>query len=429
MENHPLPRALILALLLVTGAHAADSRTGIDAVAERYVRLQLAIGVQDPDHVGWYYGPPQWRTQAEAERSSVDALKPIADRLLVDVRASSTGATDPQTQRRWRFLLAHVQAARFRLDQLSGMKLSFDEEAQRLFGIVPKLQPLERYDAVLARIAALVPGDGPLSERVEAFRNRFAVPPDRVAAVMQAAVAECRRRTRQHIALPAGDAFTLDLVKGTGWSGNNVYLGNARGTIQFNTDFPMVIDRVIELACHESYPGHHTHVSLLDEHLVRRRGWLEYSVFPLFGPLGFIAEGEASNAYAVAFPPDERVRFESTVLYPLAGIDPAEASRLRALTAEMSELPGARLTIDRLFLDGKLDRARALELLQKYQLVSAAFAEKILAFAEKYRSYVINYGLGEIAVRDYLHRSGDDIAARWRSMEALISEPMLPADL
>jgi hypothetical protein len=429
MENHSLPRVLILALLLVTGARTADSSAGIDAVAERYVRLQLAIGVHDPDHVGWYYGPPQWRTQAEAERTSIDALKPIADRLLVDARAGRDRAADPQTQRRWRFLLAHMEAARFRLDQLTGVKLSFDEEAQRLFGVVPKLQPLESYDAVLARIDGLVPGHGPLSERVEAFRNRFAVPPDRVAAVMQTAVEECRRRTREHIDLPPGDAFTLDLVKNTGWSGNNMYQGNARGTIQFNTDFPLVVDRVIELACHESYPGHHTHVSLLDERLVRRRGWIEYSVFPLFGPLGFIAEGEASNAYAVAFPPDERLRFESNVLYPLAGIEPGEASRLRALTAEMSQLPGARLTIDRLYLDGKLDRARALALLEKYQLVSPAFAEKILAFAEKYRSYVINYGLGEIAVRHYLGRSGDDVAARWRSMEALISEPLLPADL
>ena len=429
MENRSLAGALILSLLLASGARAADSHAAIDSAAERYVRLQLAIGVHDSDHVGWYYGPPQWRTQAEAERLPNDALKPIADRLLVDARAGSARASDPQTQRRWRFLLAHLEAARFRLDQLSGVKLSFDEEARRLFGVVPELQPLESYDAVLARIDALVPGAGALSERVEAFRNRFAVPPDRVAAVMQAAVEECRRRTRAHIALPSGDAFTLELVRSSGWSGNNVYQGHARGTIQFNTDFPMIVDRVIELACHESYPGHHAHVSLLDERLLRQRGWIEYSIFPLFGPLGFIAEGEASNAYAVAFPPDELVRFESTVLYPMAGIDPSDAPRLRSLRAELNQLAGARLTIDRLFLDGRLDRAGALALLQKYQLVSPAFAVKILAFAEKYRSYVINYGLGEIAVRNYLRRGGDAAATRWRALEALIAEPSLPADL
>jgi hypothetical protein len=76
-----------------------------------------------------------------------------------------------------------------------------------------------------------------------------------------------------------------------------------------------------------------------------------------------------------------------------------------------------------------LPGALMLALLQKYQLVSPAFAENILAFAEKYRSYVINYGLGEIAVGDYLRRGGDTVATRWSSMEALISEPSLPADL
>jgi hypothetical protein len=430
VEDHPIVGALIFTLLLATGVHAADNPdAAIDAVAERYVRLQLAIGVHDPDHVGWYYGAPQWREQAAAKRLSVRDLKSVADAVLADVRAIDVAGRDQLTQRRLRFMIAHLEAARFRLDQLDGVKAAFDEEARRLFGITPKLQPLASYDAVLARIDALVPGEGPLSQRVETFRNRFAVPNDKVAAVMQAAIEECRRRTRAHIELLAADAFSLELLRNTGWSGNNVYHGGARGTIQFNMDFPMLMDRVVELACHESYPGHHTHVSLLDERLARRRGWIEYTVFPLYGPIGFIAEGEASHAYAVAFAPDELAQFESSVLYPLAGLDPADAPKLRALHAQLNQLPGARLTIGRDFLDGAIDRDEAVRLLQRYQLVSQPFAEKILAFVTQVRSYIINYGLGEIAVRDHVQGAGDDAASRWRAMQALISEPTLPADL
>ncbi len=432
MENHSIVGSLILALLLASAAPAAEpgsDAAGIAAIAERYVQLQLAIGVHDPDHVGWYYGPPQWRTEAAENRQSIDELRPVADRLLAQARAVSVDGRDPMTQRRLRFLLAHLEAARFRLDQLAGVKVSFDEEARRLFGVVPDLRPLESYDATLARIESLVPGPGALSQRVEAFRNRFAVPAGKVAAVMQSAVEECRRRTRARIELPSTDAFSLELVRGTGWSGNNLYHGDARGTIQFNTNFPVVMDRVVELACHEGYPGHHTHVSLLDERLARRRGWIEYSIFPLFGPIGFIAEGEASYAYSVAFPPQELVRFESSVLYPLAGLDATDAPKLRALRAELGHLPGAGLTIGRLFLDGRIDRDRARALLERYQLVSAAFADEILAFMTKYRSYIINYGLGEIAVRDHMQGFGDDVGGRWRAMEALISEPTLPADL
>lgn len=431
MEDHPIVGWLILTLLFAAGVRAAERgpNTGIDVVADRYVRLQLAIGVHDPDHIGWYYGPPQWRDQAVANRQSLAELKPLADRLLAQARAIRIDERAPLAQRRVRFLLAHLEAARFRLDQLTGVKASFDEEARRLFGVVPELRPLESYNPVLARIDAIVPGPGPLSQRVEAFRNRFAVPADRIAAVMQTAVEECRSRTRAHIELPSTDAFSLELVRGTGWSGNNLYRGAARGTIQFNTDFPVVMDRVVELACHESYPGHHTHVSLLDERLAKRRGWIEFAIFPLFGPIGFIAEGEASYAHAVAFSPDEQVRFESAVLYPLAGLDATDAPKLRSLRTELNQLPGARLTIGRLFLDGVIDRGEARRLLERYQLVSQPFAEEILAFMTKYRSYIINYGLGEIAVRDYLRRVGDDAETRWRAMEALISEPTLPADL
>jgi hypothetical protein len=30
----------------------------MDSIAERYVKLVLAMGVQDPDYVDAYYGPP-----------------------------------------------------------------------------------------------------------------------------------------------------------------------------------------------------------------------------------------------------------------------------------------------------------------------------------------------------------------------------------
>ena len=34
-------------------------------VAERYVRLVLALGQHDPDYVDAFYGPADWKTEAE----------------------------------------------------------------------------------------------------------------------------------------------------------------------------------------------------------------------------------------------------------------------------------------------------------------------------------------------------------------------------
>ena len=58
---------------------------------------------------------------------------------------------------------------------------------------------------------------------------------------------------------------------------------------------------------------------------MRDRGWVEFTVYPLFSPQSLIAEGTANFGIEVAFPGDERVAFEREVLFPLAGLDPARA--------------------------------------------------------------------------------------------------------
>ena len=44
------------------GARAAGE---MNAVAERYVHLVLALGQHDPDYVDAFYGPAEWKTQRE----------------------------------------------------------------------------------------------------------------------------------------------------------------------------------------------------------------------------------------------------------------------------------------------------------------------------------------------------------------------------
>jgi hypothetical protein len=69
------------------------------------------------------------------------------------------------------------------------------------------------------------------------------------------------------------------------------------------------------------------------------------------------------------------------------------------------------------------------ELSQKYQLMSKKRAEQSIDFTTQYRSYVINYGLGQDMVRAYVEGAGPDLRARWAAMERIISEPTLPSDL
>src|SRR3546814_7943018 len=89
----------------------------------------------------------------------------------------------------------------------------------------------------------------------------------------------------------------------------------------------------------------------------------------------------------------------------------------------MEALQGARFTIARDYLEGRIDRDRAVELTQKYQLVSKKRDEQSVDFIEEYRSYVINYGLGEDMVEAYVEAAGDQPEARWAATEQVIPEP------
>jgi hypothetical protein len=405
------------------------SGDSLDEIATDYVQMTLEIGEREPGYVDAYYGPKEWADAAKSAPRSVQDLAKEANALSERVSAIDVAGLDPMERRRREFLLAQLRAAQTRLRMMQGEKLSFAEEAQGLFGVRVDLKPLASYDPVLARIDKLVPGTGPLSERVEKFQDRFTIPKDRLQPVFDAAIQECKRRTAQHIALPPGEKFTMEFVTGKSWSGYNYYKGNLTSLIQVNTDLPIRISRAVDLGCHEGYPGHHVLNILLEQRLTKQRGWVEYSVYPLYSPHSLTMEGSANYGIDLAFPGEERLRYETQALYPLAGLPSGRAGEYLALLEATRDLAGARFTIARDYLEGRIDRAKAVELTQKYQLVSKKRAEQSIDFNEQYRSYVINYGLGQDMVRAYVEAAGPDPKARWAAMERVISEPTLPSDL
>jgi hypothetical protein len=428
----------VIALALLCAACACDraprtAQDSLDAIARDYVLLSLTIGEKEPGYIDAYYGPPdlQAKAKADAPSASLEALSARTEALgkRAAAMASEDGGQAEMDARRARFLVAQLTAAATRLRMLRGEKLAFADEAEGLFGVRPQLKPLASFDPLLARIETLVPGAGPLSERVERFADRFTIPKQQLKPVFDAAIAECRRRTLQHIKLPANERFDMAFVTGKSWSGYNYYQGNAHSRIEINTDLPIRISRAVDLGCHEGYPGHHVLNALLEEKLTKGKGWIEFSVYPLYSPQSLLAEGSANYGIELAFPGTEQLSFETATLYPLAGLPTAEAARYLDLAKAMKDLAGARFTIARDYLEGRINRQQAVALSQKYQLLSKERAEKGLDFTDQYRSYVINYGLGLDMVRADVEKAGADPKARWARMEQLLSEPTLPGDL
>lgn len=399
-----------------------------------YVNLVLAVGRHDATFVDAYYGPEAWKAVAEAgEPRPLAALRAEALRLM---EATATLAVSEEEAIRRDYLLGQLAAVEAHIARLQGHVFSFADEAEALYQVRPPVVPEATFDAALARLDQILPGSGSVQARYQQAREKVLVPVDRVDAVFQAAIAEARERTRKHATLPATDHFRVEYVTGKSWSAYNWYQGGGSSVIQVNLDLPIAMDRALDLAAHEGYPGHHVYNALLEQRFARPepegKGWVEFTVYPLFSPQSLIAEGTANFGIEVAFPGEERLAFERDVLFPVAGLDPAEAERWARVQAEMKTLAFADNEAARGYLDGQLDRARAEAFLVKYSLRTEAQAAQRLRFIDTYRSYVINYNLGEQLVRDWVNRQGGTVdrpARRWEVFVDLISSPRLPKGL
>jgi len=400
-------------------------------IAERYVGLVLKVGQHDPDYVDAYYGDERFKPTGAP--TPLDTLTTEAAAVRADLSAVALPSdADELTRLRPEYLDRQLSAVEARLAMLGGQRFAFDEESRRLYDAEAPRHSEADFKVVLDRLSALLPGRGPLADRYTAFRNRFLIPRDRIDAVFRAAIDACRARTLQHLALPPGESFTVEYVTGKSWSGYNWYQGQYRSLIQVNIDLPISIDRAVDLACHEGYPGHHVYNVLLEQRLVRERGWIEFTVYPLFSPQSLIAEGTANAGIDIAFPGDEQTRFERDVLYPLAGLDPRTAETYAAVQAQIEMLSYAGNEAARRYLNGEIDRAAAAVWLETWAMMPRDHAEQRTRFFDQYRSYVINYNLGRDLVREYLERQGgraDRPGAAWAAFVTLLSSPRLPSGL
>ena len=407
----------------------AASAKALDEIAAAYLRLSLEIGTHEPGYIDAYYGPPELKKAAEAAPRDKPALLGATRALMAEVDLAARRISDPLAKRRAAFLRAQLRAAETRLMMMQGTRFTFADEAERLFGVRPELKPLASYDAELAKIERLVPGEGALWVRVETYLDGFTIPKDRLQKTFDAAIARCRGRSMAHIPMPEGESFRLEFVTGKSWSGYNYYQGGYHSLIQVNTDLPIRLSRALDLGCHEGYPGHHLLNMKLEEKLVKERGWTEFSVYPLYSPQSLIAEGSANYGIDLAFPESSKADTERDILMPIAEIAVPADDRYWQLLAAIERASGARLTIAQQYLDGEIDRATAVALTQKYQLVSPQRAEQSISFTDQYRSYVINYGLGETMVRAWVERGKPSRDEMWQRMAKIVSEPTLPSDL
>ena len=404
----------------------------LNIIAEAYVKVMLGMDTHERGYVDAYYGPPEWKESVEASGVTLDGLRAASEDLRDRVlRIDLTDAEEILGLRR-QYLAKQLESVRARIDMAGGKKFTYDEEAKAIFDANPPDLPESHFIEIINEIDELLPGEGSVQKRLTDFNKEFIVPDDRVDIVFEEAIREARRRTREHIELPKDEFFELEYVTGKSWTGYNWYMGNNKSLIQLNRDVPLTIDRIIDVASHEGYPGHHTYNVLLENSLAKGRGWVEFTVNPLYSSQSMISEGTAVFGIEVAFPGDERLEYEKKVLFPLAGLDSTRVEEYYKIFNLTEKLDYARNEAARDYLNGDISREEAEEYLIKYRLWSPEKSAQRVRFMDDYGAYDLNYNLGKDIVKKYIESRGgtaDNPEKRWEEFKLLLSSPRLPSSL
>ncbi|WP_247237457.1 DUF885 domain-containing protein [Telluribacter sp. SYSU D00476] len=432
--KHIFISLLCLSLFGIGCQTKAPSGDALNQIATRYVRLGLTIGQYDPAFVDAYYGPDSLQpTGGKSAEFPTDSLLGAVDSLLTELKPFTDGTNTSDTLRvRAEWMTKQLRAFGRRIRIATGEYASFDEESEDLFGVKAPVYSEAHFKSLIARLDSLLPGKGSVQERVQVLSNQYKIPQNKIDTVFRAAIEEARRRTTANFKMPPSESFRLEYVRDKPWSGYNWYQGQYNSLIQINIDMPIYIERAIDLACHEGYPGHHVYNLLLEKNLYRDKGWVEISLYPLFSPQSLIAEGSANYGIDVAFPGDERVKFAKEILIPLAGLDATKADQYFTMLALRSELNYARNEAARGLVNGTMTEQEALRWLTDYCLFSPEVAANSIRFIRNYRSYVICYNYGQDLVKNYIEANGGVASApdrRWSLFGELLSNPITPADL
>lgn len=413
----------------------SDLEIKMNKIAEEYVKLALNIGNYDNNFIDAYYGPSDWKPEPDSSgfnQSVYEKLNSKVNSLLDEMESLSVYNATELEKLRYRYLYKQLLACKTKIFMLNGVILSFEEEAEALYDTKVPHYDEEFFRNSITELDKILPGNGTLTERLQKFKDRFKIPEEKIKAVFETAINECRKRTVKNTQLPPNENFTVEYVKNKPWGAYNWYKGNFYSVIQVNTDLPIYIDRAIDLAAHEGYPGHHVYNALLEWNLYRKKEWVEFSVYVLFSPQSLIAEGTANYGVTVVFPDKERIKFEKEVLFPLAGLDSSEAELYYRVLELQKNLSYAGNEAASNFLNGRWNEQQTIDWLVRFNLRSKDSASKYLDFIKQYRTYVINYNVGQDIVRNYIEKNGgteNNPQKRWELFKYLLSTPQTPGSL
>ena len=400
-----------------------------DPIARDYILLALRVDQHIPGLVDGYFGPADLKAQVDTgQLRSPGRLRDDAAALRSRL---STEVAEPD-RRTW--LDVQLVALETQAAALAGEVLPYLDHVTRCFAYTPPRIPDARFEAAAATLDSLLPGDGPLEDRLTAWDARFVVDVERLPAVVAWLVGRFRRTAAETFGLPDGEDLRVSLVTGQPWGAYNWFDGGRRSRIDVNTDLPVRATDLVGLVAHEAYPGHHLEHAWKEAELVDRAGRLESSILLINTPECLISEGLADLGVRFAAPRADRVELQVEI-FERAGLaiaaDPAAARAAATLAVAQDDARNALGSIrgNAAILRHAEGRSHedVLAYLVEVGRYSPELAAKRLEFIEHplWRTYVFVYAEGEALLRRWLEAVPED--QRPARFERLLREQLTPA--
>jgi hypothetical protein len=363
----------------------------VDAV-ERYLLLGLRLGRHVDGLVDFYYGPEEL-----SDRVGDEPIAQPAD--LADEGASLLGSLDEHPA----WLRDQVRGLATYARALAGEEIPYSDEVEGCYGVRPEYVPEERFAAAHVELDAVLPGQGSLVGRFEAWREGQFVPPGRLAEVLERCLAVLRTRTVGAFGLPDGESCTIETVEGAPWLAFNYYLGRLRSRIAVNVELPISAQELLHLAAHETYPGHHTEHAWKEQRLVSDGGSLEESIALVPTPQALVSEGIAELGCDLFLKGDTLEELGAIVRS--AGV-PYDGEQSLAVARAREPLAAVATNAALMVHESGVSEDSAAAYVTRWGLVAGPRASRLVAFVvdPTWRAYATTYSAGRRLCTEFAGR-------------------------
>lgn len=425
---------IVVMLIAVVMGCSQPSYDDLNVIAEKYVKLCLEFGQYDHDFIDYYYGPEEWKLP-EISEDSVDTIpweefKNKTMALIDELDKIDTGHYNKLYKGRVKNLYGLLTALKTRIQIMNDENLSYDEESKGLYGVVAPDYPEDYFDRLAVELDKFLPGKGTIIERYKEMGKKFDVPNEKLEEIFLTVLKEAKERTKKYLTFAPNDSCHFEMVHDVPFGANCAYKGNNFSVIEVSGDYPSNMTGIVDLICHETYPGHHVQAYLVDSILYKENGWIENAVSPLFGPLSLLMEGASEAGIEMVFPGNEKLELELNVLFPMAGLDTTGYKDYKKARHMMGQFRYYFINVYKQYFGKVIDSTQAVNELTKYNNISKKGAEATIGMARLYGTYIINYTTGKDIVTNYLERnSNGDVNKKWELLHDLFTYPHIPDDI